>query len=202
MNRIVARALVLVPRILLGLWAAAVLVVGSYLLAGHLLTLPKPESADERLATGIASVRTSQNEGRWLVLHVLYTECGCSKRVLDHLLSRGADPFAIERVVLVGGDDATAAKIRAAGYQYEAVTDATLESRYGVTAAPLLVIADPTNAVRYVGGYSDRKQAEKIRDLETFARLVKGETPDPLPVFGCAIAKKLQDTVDPLGLRR
>ncbi len=196
------RALVIVPRLLLVLWAAAVLLVGSYLLAGHLLTLPKPESADERLAAGIARVRTPQNEGRWLALHVLYTGCGCSKRVLDHLVSRGASSFAIERVVLVGGDDAIAARVRAAGYQYEAVTDATLESQYGVAAAPLLVIADPTNAVRYVGGYTDRKQSEKIQDEEMFALLAKGETPSPLPVFGCAVAKKLQDTVDPLGLRR
>lgn len=189
-------------RLLLAAWALAMILVGGFLLAGHLLTLPKPEARDARLTAGILSVRTAPSEGRWLALHVINAECVCSKRVLEHLLSRKSGSFAIERVVLVDGDQATAVRIRAAGYEFEALSGVALEARYGITGAPLMVVVDPTNAVRYLGGYSERNPTAKLRDEEIFGQLAKGETPATMPVFGCAISKNLQESVDPLGLNR
>jgi hypothetical protein len=56
--------------------------------------------------------------------------------------------------------------------------------------------------VRYVGGYTPRKQAADIRDVQILAAVRAGERVVPLPTFGCAVGARLSQTVDPLGLRR
>src|SRR5258708_4737657 len=87
------------------LWIPAVLVPGSYLLARHVLTLPKPASADPILVDAIRAMRGVDPPSPWFVMHVLYAECGCSQRVLARLLARAPVRGVTERIVLVGGDD-------------------------------------------------------------------------------------------------
>lgn len=189
-------------RAVVALWVPSVIVVCAYLLGGHLLTLPTPPGADPRLARALASMRADEGAPRWLALHVLYEGCRCSRRVLDHLTARGASADVRERVLLVGASDASAARVRAAGYGFEALTREALRARYGFEAAPVMVVADPRGRVRYLGGYTDRKQGAVVRDVDIVRRLQRGEAVAALPLFGCAVSARLQRDTDPLGLRR
>jgi hypothetical protein len=202
-----------IARGVLSLWFPAVLVVCAYLLGGHVLTLPSPTSDSVRLTSAFAAIRDTRDSRageRWIALHVLYEGCRCSTQVLDHLLARGVETGTTERVVLVrtgesageSNDPSTASRIKAAGFDLEVISTEDLANRYGIEAAPLLVVSDPQGAVRYVGGYTDRKQSVVIHDHEIIASLRGGAKVAPLPVFGCAVSKELGRRVDPLGLRR
>lgn len=194
-------------------WVLLCVVAGGYLLASHLLTLPIPAVESPALHRAITAHRGDHQRDRWLVLHVVYDGCRCSRQVLDHLLaSSSASPGAssrpadlAERVVLITDSGtapaATTDAIRAHGFELEVVSAARLVERYGIEAAPLLVIVDPTDHVRYVGGYTPRKQAADIRDLAVIDAVRRGVPVAPLPAFGCAIGKELRAQLDPLGIR-
>lgn len=188
-------------------WAAVCVVVGTYLLASHLLTLPAPAPTDPVLHRAIAARRGAHQLHQWLVLHVMFDECACSQRVLDHLLADSRQrPGVPERVVLVtdhrAARGALIAAIPARGFELDVVTPEQLIANYHIEAAPLLVIVDPDDTVRYVGGYTPRKQAADVRDLAVIAAVQRGETVEPLPTFGCAIGRALSSRLDPLGIRR
>jgi hypothetical protein len=189
-------------RAVIAAWIPAVVVVCAYLLGAHLLTLPAPPPTDPRLARSLAALRVGDARGRWVVLHFLYDSCRCSNLVLEHLVARRASPDALERVVLIDGTPAAAARLRAAGYAAEAATRDGLVARFGFEAAPVMVVADPGDRVRYLGGYSERKQAPVLHDVEILRRARAGAVVRALPLFGCAVSARLQGAVDPLGLRR
>lgn len=186
-------------------WAAACVVVGTYLLATHLLTMPAPAPTDPVLHRGIAARRGAHQLDRWLVLHVVFDECVCSQRVLDHLLADPRPPGLAERIVLVtehrAARAAWIAAIPAHGFELDVVTPEQLVAEYHIEAAPMLVIVDPQDTVRYVGGYTPRKQAADVRDIVVIAAVQRGELVEPLPTFGCAIGRALNSRLDPLGIR-
>jgi hypothetical protein len=193
-------------RALFGVWLVGFVVIGAYLLAPHLLTLPVPEADDVQLQRSVAQRLPSQ-QGRWLVLHVLDEDCPCSLRVLDHLLGAPRPAGVAERVVWIAGAHdppraAAIAAIRAHGFDLDVVTPDQLDARYHIQAAPILVVIDPTNTVRYVGGYTPRKQADDVRDGAIIAAVQRGERVKPLPTFGCAVGAALRTTIDPLKIRR
>lgn len=176
---------------------------GSLLLANHLLTLPTPAMADPALQLAIAATRTPAQRGRWRVLHVLSEDCGCSQRVLAHLRTSLRPAGVVERVVLVqeaGVAAVTRVEMAALGFELDVVTPDELVRRYRLEAAPLLVVVDPVDQVRYLGGYTPRKQAADVRDLAMIAAVLRGDRPGPLPVFGCAVSRALRAKLDPLGL--
>ena len=76
-----------------------------------------------------------------------------------------------------------------------------LAARYGLEAAPVFVVADPEGELRYVGGYTTRKQGLDNRDLAIITELRAGHDQRELPLFGCAVSRSLQQLLDPLGLR-
>ncbi len=204
----------IVLRCVFGLWLVTFVVVGAYLLAPHLLTLPAPQATDAGLQRRVAAERRPSDSGRWLVLHVLDQDCVCSLRILDHLLARtrarpasvpaGRAADMIERVVWIAStpDPARIAAIHAAGFDLDAVTPEQLGARYHLEAAPLLVVVDPSDRVHYVGGYTPRKQADDVRDVAIIDVIRRGGHVTPLPTFGCAVGQALRTTIDPLGLRR
>lgn len=189
----------------LALWVVSCTLLGAYLLADHLLTLPAPALTDPVLHRAIAANRRPEQRDRWLVLHVLLESCKCSGRVLDHLMSGSRPGDVVERVVLVTDDasatQAASARARAHGFDVDAVAAEDLVARYRIEVAPLLVIIDPHDEVRYVGGYTPRKQAADIRDVAVITAIRRGEIVEPLPTFGCAVGRALNAKLDPLGVR-
>jgi hypothetical protein len=186
-------------RLLFGLWCGASVSAVASLGAAHWYSLPAPQVGERALARAVAEARSAGKSQ--VLLHVLYAECACSRRIFTHLTQRRALPAADETVLLVDGSDALQAQLRQAGYRVVEVTPEELESRYGVSAAPLLVIALKGDTPQYVGGYTERKQGLEVEDLRILARLERGESPAFLPLFGCAVSERLQRLLDPMGLK-
>lgn len=186
-------------RLGLAAWLAVMLVAGSYLLAAHLLTLPEPDRDNPVFATAVAA--TPPADSGWRALHFLFVSCPCSNGVLEHLVTSERPRGVRERLVLIDDDGAWAEQARAAGFEVETLTADALYATYGVEAAPLFVVADPSGVPRYVGGYTDRKRGPVYHDIEVLDALLAGATTPDLPLFGCAVSRQLQRTLDPLALR-
>lgn len=183
------------------LWLPVMIVPGGYLLGGHTAGLPAPGAGDRAVEEAIAASRESAERGAWLVLHVLYGQCGCSQRVLDALASRGPAADVRERVVLVDGSDAAAARIAAAGFAVARVSADELVDRYHLESAPLFAVADPAGHLRYLGGYTERKRGPSLLDRSIVEALVRGEEVAPIPILGCAVSRRLKQITNPLGVR-
>jgi hypothetical protein len=190
-------------RTLFAVWVVCCLVGGGYLLSAHLLTLPTPDLTDLGPQRSAVAARRSTQQGQWLAVHVLDQECKCSQRVLDRLLAAPRPSDIVERIVMIASEVSReqAAAIHAKGFDLDIVTAEQLGQRDRVQAAPLLIVLDPADAVRYVGGYTPRKQADDVRDVATIAALRRGEHVEPLPTFGCAVGRALKEKIDPLGIR-
>ena len=172
----------------LGIWFVVMGAVASSLLARHVMPLPPPEdpAADET--------------GRWMAVHVLYSECPCSRRIVAHLLASERPRDVVEHVVLVGEGAGRADALRTRGFDVLEIEPDELAARFGIDAVPLLVVLDPDGATRYVGGYAERKQGPELHDLEIIARARAGYDDDDLPLFGCAVGRALRQAINPLGL--
>ena len=171
------------------MWLPLPIVGVGLLMASHLLTLPEPE------LKGL----TLEGTG-WRALHVIALKCGCSRQVLTHLLERGPAEQWTERIVLIGEDPVVESRARAAGFGFESVTAATLEQRYGVQGAPLLVLVDAKGEARYAGGYARTANAAP-EDLALFREVAATGHAEKRPLFGCAVSRSLQKKLDPLSLK-
>ena len=192
----------LLGRLLLAAWASALLLVGGTLMAGHWVTLPAPAVQDLALQAAVTASRRPDEVGRWLALHVLYAECRCSQRIAAELLAdHDRSPEVAERILLIGDSAPMVAAIQAAGLGLEILTPETLAERYTLTAAPLLVLADPDGQLWYTGGYTDRKQGPVRHDRQIIAAARAGAASPHLPLFGCAVSRSLPEALDPLGLK-
>ncbi len=116
--------------LLILLWIPCTLVPVSLLMAGHLLTLPKPQ-IDARLRQNIESA-VSAHPGSWFVLHVLAEDCQCSQGVLAHLLARGSEAGFSEKVLFIGSDEPTRSQLLARGFAFESITPEGLQAKYGL----------------------------------------------------------------------
>jgi hypothetical protein len=184
-------------RIFLVIWAASLTVVGACLMVSH--WVPLPNSTANQLTHENALLRA--DDGRWTVFHFLYTECPCSRRVLEHLLARSPRQDVDEQIVLIGHDPDLAARAQANGFKVDHVAAIDLKSKYGVEAAPLLVVVDPTSQICYSGGYTNRKRGFEVQDTTIVSKLLAGKAVETLPVYGCAVSKSLQTIVDPLRIK-
>ncbi|MFZ5476536.1 MAG: hypothetical protein ACOZNI_07130 [Myxococcota bacterium] len=79
------------------------------------------------------------------------------------------------------------APLAAAGYTLERVDAAAYAARFGLEAAPILVVLDAGGALAYAGGYYDVPAAVRALDVSLLDAVRGGERPAALPVFGCAI---------------
>jgi hypothetical protein len=178
----------LVPAALV-LWAGALTAVTAQLMRPHWVPLPRPDVADAAWADRVRAAAEPPAAASWTAVHVLNADCECSRRVLRSLAARPPEPGVRERVLWVtDGRAGPDPDPRPVGYDVELVSGGALASRYGVSSAPLLLVLAPDGTPRYSGGYTARKQGPAPRDRAILARVLAGEAPDPLPVFGCPIA--------------
>ena len=184
--------------LLILLWIPCTLIPVSLLMAGHILTLPKPH-IDARLHQNLESA-VAARPGSWFVLHVLAEDCQCSQGVLAHLLARGSEPGLFEKVLFIGNAEPTRSRLTARGFAFESITPEALQSRYGLEGAPMMVVANPHGEVAYSGGYASTRWGPP-EDLAIVRALARGTEVKPLPLFGCAVSQELQKQLDPLGLK-
>ncbi len=185
----------------LAAWAGLLLFVVGTLMVGHWYTLPKPDKTDAFLTQALAELRTSADDGAWMGVHVLYTECRCSQRVFDHLFSSARPDDVKEKVILVGKDDKIEARARKSGFDVVVVSPVQLKEQFSLESAPLLLVVEPSGAIAYSGGYTQRKQGPDIRDVAIITSLMQNHAPRELPLYGCGTSSELQKTLDPLGIK-
>lgn len=188
-----------VGKVFLGLWVLAISVLLTLLMAGHIAPF---------VQTGVAATTAnfahtlSQSTQGWQALHVVADGCNCSNDVINRLLSRGREArLAAEGVVLVGHRPDLAQKFTAAGFAYTEMASSDVAEQIGIEAAPTLVLIDERAAIRYTGGYYARRERTEALDHSVLTAAMVGQEVKPLPVFGCAFSKRLQEAVDPLGLK-
>ena len=182
--------------ITLGVWAVVVAGVCASSMVGHVVPLPVSEQV--RVGPGIAALKASIGANGVVAFHFLDAKCRCSRRVVDGLVSRRPMDGVLEHVVLVDDDGALRGRLTASGFVVTAVTSAELERRFAVRGAPVLVVTNQEDKVLYEGGYTDRKQAFVLEDKRIIRQAAEGRAPSPLPVFGCAVAAKLNRERNPM----
>jgi hypothetical protein len=187
-------------RTVLLVWAPLAFVAVGTLAVGHWWTLPKPEAKDPLVQAAIRD-QWQQSSRRWVGVHILYSMCKCSERIVRHLAERRPLPDVTEAVVLVGSNDELERAIRDTGYELEVVTPEQLSEKYHIQSAPMFAVMDPNGALRYVGGYTERKQGLMIQDVTIVERLRSERPVMELPLFGCAVSRSLQALLDPLGIK-
>lgn len=183
-------------RLGLSMWGISMLALGTVLTARHELALPAPTSEE---ATRL-SKELELSGNTWHAVHVLYAECRCSQRLVDHLEVRGRNPAFDEKVLLVGDRDRMKERLERRGFVVTSTTREALRDQYRVEAAPLLLVFDPSGISRYSGGYTVTKQGNDIRDLDIMGRLSRAESAATLPVAGCAVSDRLRAFVNPGGV--
>jgi len=129
---------------------------------------------------------------------VLYAACRCSQGIIEHLAASSRPPATVEKILWVGGESAALGGAARGGFEVIHTSAEELAERYGIEAAPLLLVADPAGRLRYAGGYTQRKQGSDVRDVEIIRDLQSGGATSSLPLFGCAVSRGLQRRLDPL----
>jgi len=190
----------------ISVWGIVVVVVGAYQLAAHASSLPVPRDST-RLSRALLALDSVDSASETalrrdtVVAHFLGAECGCSRDVVRSLARRRPIAGAQERVFVVGEAREARALLAGRGYAIEELDERSATRRFDVESVPLLVVATPSDGVRYVGGYTARKRDGEILTTSIVAQVLAGESPDSLPVLGCAVSRRLRQQLDPLGVR-
>lgn len=188
----------LLSRFALFIWAGLLTVTISYLMVGHWVSLPNSQPVlDNDQVVRIKMDLVSQLH----VQHILSQSCPCSHRIAKHLASRWPIPSVAEQIVVVESPNDTTSMVFPEAYTVRRISADQLMKEYAIESAPLLLVTDSNGNVVYSGGYTARKQGYEIRDYEIISSLLRGESVETLPIYGCAVSKRLRRTVDPLGLK-
>ncbi len=189
------------PRLALAVWAPSLLVLCAYLLVGHWITLPLPPVDDPKLAQSIHDELSPDERGQWVAVHVLYSRCDCSKRIVNHILERERITGVKEKIILVEHKPEWEARAQATHIPVQVISRDELKTVYNIPAAPVMIVSDPRGVIRYAGGYTARKQGPDIRDVAVINTVMKQDSAEAIPLFGCAVAKTLSTLLDPLGIK-
>lgn len=177
-------------------WIVVALVGLAALSAKHMASLPEPD--DETLLSRAMLQLRRSSSGNFLV-HVIYSECSCAQALFAHLVARRPSPGAEEAVLFVGADPNKQESAQRAGFSFTTVSAEELAHRFGLEAAPVLIVFDSAGRLRYAGGYYAHPATITPLDQRIYAKLTTGAKVEPLPVFGCAVSPRLQKALNPLG---
>lgn len=189
-------------------WLMVVGALVTSLTIGHWISLPHPEIGDSFAPAALlepallepAALSEIPHESL-RAFHFLYGDCPCSRRVLDEVIGRESVDGVIERIVMIGGKEADVQIASAKGYEVDQCAPLEADAKYGVCAAPLLVVTQVDGTILYSGGYTSRKQGPDNQDVNILSALSRGEEVTNLPVYGCAVSEELKQLVDPFRLK-
>jgi hypothetical protein len=186
-----------IGRLLLVVWIIVTLVGLAALSVQHMASLPEPDD-EALLSRAMLTLRRGSSQN--FLVHVIYGECSCARSLLAHLVARRPFPGAEELVLFVGADSRKEESAKRAGFAFKATPAPELVSRFGLEAAPILIVFDAAGRLRYAGGYYAHPATITPLDERIYGQLAAGAKVAPLPVFGCAVSSRLQKSLDPLGL--
>lgn len=184
-----------VGKSMLAAWVVVTLVGLAALSLKHMASLPEPED-EARLSRAMLQLRRSSS-GSFLV-HVIYAQCSCSRALFAHLVARRPFPGAEEAVLFVGADSRKRESAKRAGFTFTTVSTQELASRFELEAAPVLIVFDSEGRLRYAGGYYAHPATLTPLDERIYRQVAAGAKVEPLPVFGCAVTSRLQESLNPL----
>ena len=183
------------------LWAVTLITLIATLMVSHWSVLPLPSGNDPKLAKAIDNTRSIKDLGQWYATHVLYAQCNCSNRVLEHILNSPRPSGINEKLILVDHNPKWEKKAQEIGFPYEVITQQELKTEFNIESAPLFIVSNPESKIMYAGGYTDRKQGLSIKDTDIIQNVMNNNPMEPIPLFGCAVSKALQTIVDPFGFK-
>jgi hypothetical protein len=186
----------LIGNSILAAWIVVMLVGLAALSVKHMASLPEPE--DEALLSR-AMLELRQSSRKTFLVHVIYAECSCARALYTHLVARRPFPGAEEAILFVGTDPNKAEAAKRVGFSFTTVSAPDLASRFGLEAAPVLIVFDAAGRLRYAGGYYAHPATITPLDERIYAQLTAGASVEPLSVFGCAVSSRLQKSLNPLG---
>jgi hypothetical protein len=178
-------------------WIIVMLVGLAALSVKHMASLPKPGD-EELLSRAMLKLRRGSSQN--FLVHVIYGECSCARALFAHLIARRPFSGAEEVILFVGTDSDKEESAKRAGFTYTAVSAAELVSRFGLEAAPVLIMFNSAGRLRYAGGYYAHPSTTTPLDERIYPRLAVGAKVEPLPVFGCAVSSRLQKSLNPLSV--
>ncbi|MBC77095.1 MAG: hypothetical protein CME64_13865 [Halobacteriovoraceae bacterium] len=141
------------------------------------------------------------------VVHFLTPSCSCSKVIKEDLLKRTplSSEIIQEKVVLIDDFDRHFTKaLLAKGYNVLNISYESLSTEIpeAVNAVPMLVIHDKKNHLQYAGGYSKNTITPLTKiDIKSLIKKSKSIDHKEYPVRGCAVSKKYQALLDPMGVK-
>jgi hypothetical protein len=171
--------------LLLGLWAVVAGLLLALLALQH--SAPEPEPQDRTLLAHAMLMLRRHSDQSFLV-HVIYSDCSCSRGLLTHLLSRHAFSGTEELILFVGADSREGDPAIKSGFEFVHVSADYLASHFGLQAAPVLIVFNKKGQLQYAGGYYDSSATVAPRDERVYAQLTAGSQVTPMPVFGCAVS--------------
>lgn len=181
-------------RVLLLVWVPLVMIVIGLLMVNHTIAMPSPDRP-ELLQAALLEL----DEGPDVTVHIIYANCSCTDLLVEHLISRRANPS--ELVLYVGEPRPSHTALSTSGFKVIRLLPGELETKLGLEAAPVL-LALRGGTLAYAGGYFRYPAAVRPLDVSIVQRIDQGEAVKGLPIFGCAVSPRLQRQVDPLGLQR
>jgi hypothetical protein len=183
-------------RMLFAAWTVAVIVLGGVFTSYH---QPLRTPSDQ-----ILSIAPKPAAPGWRAVHFLSASCGCSQRVMRHILSRPQFDGFTEQLVLVDDHEAPLPdsddliqQLRARGFASRRVEVRDIPEGVGLRGVPLLVVASPEGHIAYIGGYGNHSD----QDANIMQKVRSGAVASALPIVGCAVGRSLRSRVDPFHLK-
>lgn len=186
------------------LWIGAISTFISLTHSWHFLAFKDvPSSVGETISKFSSSERKSLN-----IVHFLTPSCSCSKIIKENLLGRKSlnSSELSEKVVLIDDFDGSfSKKLKEKGFEvinfnYQEISKQMPDA---INAVPLLVIYDTNGILKYGGGYDQFSITPftKINIAKIITEIKSNQDPKAYPIKGCAVSRKYQSLLDPLGVK-
>lgn len=150
---------------------------------------------------------SKENSKATNIIHFLTPSCSCSKVIKEDLLQRKPlnSQTIQEKVVLIDDIDRHFSKeLNSRGYEVLNIDYKTLSREIpdAINAVPMLAIHDKDRRLQYAGGYSESTITPLTKiDLKKLISISRSKDKRKYKVKGCAVSKKYQALLDPLGVK-
>lgn len=183
-------------RVLFCSWATLSILGGAILMSFHQSFLA-PGPAILELA-----LPASNNHLR--ALHLLSSGCGCSQRVMQHLVKRRPRASMTEQVIVfeaggpaLAGTTELVSALASEGFKVQRLPISAIPTKAELRGVPLLIVVSPDGSILYMGGYG----AAYDQDQTILARVQNHQQALPFETVGCAIGRRVQHAADPFHLK-
>lgn len=177
--------------ILIGLWGIGSTYVLTLMSSLHYM----PQKKD---SLTMSSSETKQLEAH----HFLSLNCACSKKLLNHLISRKAQDNTQETIHLIGKNSDLENQLLSKGYFVDTlVSEEEAVKKFNLTILPQLLVVKE-NRILYQGGYGlDQQHSSVYEDIKIINNAHQLIVTKEYPIFGCANGQLKKKLLDPLGLK-